>query len=71
MIFKFRFLEQGAHTHIRLFAGVSEGALGKCGDLVMRNEEWSAFQDSFAEFSPIATVKFENEEDDHSTLIPR
>lgn len=44
MFFRLRFLEQGSHTLIRVFAGRSIGGLGKCGDLVLRNEEWKEFQ---------------------------
>jgi hypothetical protein len=39
---------RGGHTHVRVFAGTEAAAkgksLGKCGDLVFRNEEWAAFQ---------------------------
>lgn len=72
-IFRFRYLEQGGHTHIRLFAGRSEASLGKCGDLVMRNEEWERFRSSLENSDgPLDTdFEFQNEADDHSTLIPR
>lgn len=42
-LFRFRYEVHGGHTHIRVFAGVGYSALGKCGDLVMRNEEFAAF----------------------------
>lgn len=42
-LFRLRFEEQGGHTHVRFFAGVGSGSLGKCGDLVFRNEEWTDF----------------------------
>lgn len=41
--FKLYFAVQGRHTHVRFFAG--DGSLGKCGDLVFRNEEWEAFRE--------------------------
>lgn len=44
MIFKFRYRFLGGHVHIRVFAGVNPHALGKCGDLIMRPEEWLEFQ---------------------------
>lgn len=43
-LFRFRWQEQGGHTHVRVFAGTEGSAsLGKCGDLVFRNEEWTDF----------------------------
>jgi len=66
--FRFRFLEQGIHTHIRLFAGKTGGTLAKCGDFVMRNNEWETFKESFA---ADALVEFVDEEAEHSSLIPR
>lgn len=49
MIFKFRFQEGGAHTHVQLYAGESEGALGRCGSFAMRNEEWKLFKEILKE----------------------
>lgn len=43
-VFRFRFQLQGGHVHVRVFAGKGEGALGKCGDLVFRENEWDAFR---------------------------
>jgi len=43
MIFRLRYKILGGHTHIRVFAGQGETSLGKCGDLVFRNEEWVEF----------------------------
>jgi hypothetical protein len=43
MIFRVRYALAGAHVHCRLFSGQAEGALGKCGDFVMRLEEFRAF----------------------------
>jgi hypothetical protein len=42
-LFRFRTSVKGAHTHVSLFAGKGTLSLGKCGDLVFRNEEWAAF----------------------------
>ena len=42
MIFRVYHETKGGHVHIRLFAGKRDGALGKCGDLCMRVEEFSA-----------------------------
>ena len=41
-------------VHIRLFAGKRDGALGKCGDLCMRVEEFEVFRESagFVQFRP-------------------
>lgn len=45
MLFRFRYIEMGAHTHVKLFCGIGTGSLGKCGDLVFRNEEWKFLKD--------------------------
>ncbi len=42
-LFRLRFRELGGHTHVRFFAGKGAASLGKCGDLVFRNEEWVDF----------------------------
>ena len=34
----------GGHVRMQVFAGKAEGALGKCGDLVMRVEEFERFR---------------------------
>ena len=44
MLFHFRYQVQGGHTHVRVFAGPHENALGKCGDLTFRNEEFNIFK---------------------------
>ena len=41
MIFRLYFQQKGNHVHCRLFAGKAEGALGKCGDLTFRVEEFN------------------------------
>ena len=43
MMFRMYYKERGGHTGVRVYAGTHEGALGKCGDLVFRNEEWAEF----------------------------
>lgn len=40
-LFRLRWQQRGAHTHVRVFAGKGSLSLGNCGDLVMRNEEWA------------------------------
>lgn len=65
MIFKFRYCEQGGHTHITLFAGRSEGSLGNAGALVLRNEEFELFRESFdvgISFDGKVTVQFVEDE---------
>ena len=54
MIFRIRYEQLGGHTHMRMFAGPHDGALGKCGDLTMRNEEFKLFRDAatFIQFKP-------------------
>ena len=42
-LFRLRYKEGGGHTHVRVFAGKGSSSLGKCGDLVFRNEEWVDF----------------------------
>lgn len=52
MIFRIYHETLGGHVHMRLFAGKRNGALGKCGDLTMRVEEFTAFQ-SLMQYSQI------------------
>lgn len=54
MIFRLYHETQGGHVHLRLFAGPHEGALGKCGDLVMRIEEFASLVDAcpMIDYSP-------------------
>lgn len=59
MVFKFRFETLGGHTHIRLFGGRSSGALGGCGTLVMRNEEWTAFRQLLDRIPPLPGSRIE------------
>jgi len=42
MLFRLYFKEQGGHTHVQVYAGTGPLALGNCGELVFRNEEWAA-----------------------------
>lgn len=55
---RLRFVKKGGHIHIRVFAGPHEWALGKCGDLVMRPEEWDEFRLSLKDR---VSVKHESE----------
>ncbi len=54
VIFRFRYQVAGGHVHIRMFAGYHDGALGKCGDLCMRHEEFEVFREAatFIQFIP-------------------
>lgn len=73
MMFKFRYLTQGGHTNVRLFAGPHQGALGKCGNLAFRNEEWDRFRAALEnnDGSIDTEFQFQNEGNDHSALTPR
>ena len=44
MIFRIYHETLGGHVHMRVFAGKRDGALGKCGDLCMRTEEFEDFR---------------------------
>lgn len=44
MIFRCYHETLGGHVHLRLFAGKQDGALGKCGDLTMRVDEFECFR---------------------------
>ncbi len=46
MVFRLYWRHLGGHVHCRLFAGPQEGALGKCGDLVFREDEFELFKQS-------------------------
>ena len=46
MIFRLYHETRGEHVHCRLFAGPHDGALGKCGDLVMRVAEFESLVDA-------------------------
>jgi hypothetical protein len=52
MIFRIRYAAAGGHVHCRLFAGRHEGALGKCGDLVLTIQQFELFRGKpFIEFT--------------------
>lgn len=39
---RLRYKVLGGHTHVRVFCSLgTSDTLGKCGDLVFRNEEWA------------------------------
>jgi len=61
MIFRIYHKTLGGHVHMRVFAGAHEGALGKCSDLIMRQEE-------FQHFCLIMPLEFEFHEDFDSLL---
>ena len=44
MIFRLYHTTKGGHVHCRLFAGLRDGALGKCGDITMRTDEFEQFK---------------------------
>jgi hypothetical protein len=44
MILRIRYRVQGAHVHCRVFIGPHEGALGLCGELVFRPDEFEVIQ---------------------------
>lgn len=46
MIFRLFHETRGGHVHCRLFVGPHEGALGKCGDITMRVNEFELFKDA-------------------------
>ena len=48
MIFRIYHKKLGGHVHMRVFSGKTDGALGKCGDLTMREEEFAEFLLAFA-----------------------
>jgi hypothetical protein len=53
MIFRIYHETLGGHVHMRVFAGKAEGALGKCGDLTMRVDEFEVFRNcSLIDFRP-------------------
>lgn len=39
--FRVRYEQRGSHVHCRVFSGPKGSTLGKCGDLVFREEEWN------------------------------
>lgn len=43
MIWKLYYKKLGGHVHCRLFCGPTRGALGKCGDIVFRDNEFTEF----------------------------
>lgn len=43
MIFRLYWELAGGHVHCKLFAGPHDGALGKCGEFTMREDEFSDY----------------------------
>lgn len=46
MIFRLYHETLGGHVHCRLFSGKHDGALGKCGEIVMRVDEFAIFREA-------------------------
>lgn len=62
MIVRVYYRELGGHTHMRVFAGEREGALAKCGDLIMRNYEFLALKAGLRPARPWLLFKAEGEQ---------
>jgi hypothetical protein len=56
-LFRFRYKIQGGHTHVGVFAGPGKLSLGKCGDLVFRNEEWNDFLSELYPMPPGGSIE--------------
>ena len=52
MIFRLYHETRGGHVHCRRFAGKHDGALGKCGNLTMKVDEFEAFVELRHERTP-------------------
>lgn len=50
MLFRMKYEKLGGHVHVAVFAGKGTRTLGKCGDLVFREEEWEEFQKNLFQF---------------------
>lgn len=64
MIFRLYHTMKGGHVHCRLFAGIRDGALGNCGSLTMRAEEFAMFQRS------AGFIQFRDEDKDPGRPVP-
>lgn len=60
--FRLRYKKLGGHIHVRVFAGnVPDGsnpndyALGNCGTLTLREEEWAALRQTMAG-NPVVSI---------------
>lgn len=66
VIWRCYYKRAGGHVHCRLFCGPQEGALGKCGDLTFRVDE---FED-FTRLRQVIAMDFRAEEDhDHAQPV--
>ena len=68
MTLRFRWVTQGGHVHVRVFAGCSNiygvNTLGKAGDLVFRTDEWDALMAGLqADAGSDLVVEFRPEEE--------
>lgn len=57
MLFRIYSAVAGGHTHTRWFAGKGSCSLGKCGDLIFRNEEWIAFLEELNRRPPGGSIE--------------
>jgi hypothetical protein len=56
-LFRFRYRLVGIHVRIAVWAGKGNSSLGKCGDLVMRPEEWQDFLAELARRPPGGSIE--------------
>ena len=64
MIWRLYYAKHGDHVHCRLFCGMQKGALGKCGDLTMRHDEFT----EFTRIHRVLGIEFFRERDANGTL---
>lgn len=62
MIFRIYHEKRGGHIHMAVFSGKTSGALGKCGDLCMREEEFKEFRQHMNSHVELVEVKDEKRE---------
>ena len=71
MIFRVRHETKGAHVRCEMFAGKHDGALGKCGDFVMRAEEFDHFAWLLRVRAEFAPEKYQDKPSPRSSEIAR
>lgn len=69
-LFRLRYEVKGGHTHVRFFAGKGSASLGKCGDLVFRNEEWEEFLRELDRRPPGGSIEVLPEEPERASGLP-
>ena len=52
MLIKIKAKQAGGHIHFGMWMGKHEGALGKAGELCLREEEWQVLRESLQASSP-------------------